>query len=55
MQQRMEDVENLTGSLVQRENEKNTMELKGQMNDLKSKFSFLDPKSDDQLQKTIAN
>ena len=46
MQTRMEDVENLAGSMAQKKNGKNAVELKAMMNNVKSKFSFLDPASD---------
>ena len=46
-------VENLTSSMVQQEDEKNAVELKGMMSNLKSKFSFLDPASNEAEQRTI--
>ena len=46
-QQRIANIENLTSSMVQKEDDKNTVELKGMMSNLKSKFSFLDPNSDE--------
>ena len=55
MQQRMEAVESLTGSIVQKEDEKNAVELKGMMSNLKSKFSFLDPQSDDNQHTSLTN
>ena len=54
MQARMENVENLTGSMAQREDEKNAVELKAMMGNLKSKFSFLDPASDEQKSKSLS-
>jgi len=39
-------LENLIGGIVQQEDEKNTLKLKGMTSNLKSKFSFLDPNSD---------
>ena len=47
MQMRMENMENLAGSMAQKEDEKNAVELKAMMNNVKSKFTFLDPASDD--------
>ena len=55
MLQRVEAVEGLTGSLVHREDEKSAVELKGMMSNLKSKFSFLDPQSDEQQQTSLTN
>ena len=55
MMQRVEAVEGLTGSLVHREDEKSAVELKGMMSNLKSKFSFLDPQSDEQQQTSLTN
>jgi len=48
MQARVENLENLTSSMAQKEDEKNAVELKAMMGNLKSKFSFLDPASDEQ-------
>lgn len=47
MQTRMENVESLAGSMAHKEDEKNAVELKAMMGNLKSKFSFLDPASDE--------
>ena len=46
MQARMENVENLTGSMASKEDDKNAIELKAMMSNVKSKFTFLDPKND---------
>ena len=46
IQKRTEAIENLTASMVHLEDERNTIELKGMMTNLKSKFSFLDPNVD---------
>ena len=54
MNQRLVGVENLTGSLVQQENEKSAVELKGMMSNLKNKFTFLDPASDEAEAKNLA-
>lgn len=39
---RLTALEDLTSSMVRNEDEKNSVELKGMMSNLKSKFSFLD-------------
>ena len=44
---RLTTIENLTSSMMQREDERNTVELKGMMSNLKSKFSFLDNNAPD--------
>ena len=44
----MENVENLTSSMAHKEDEKNAVELKAMMGNLKSKFTFLDPANDEQ-------
>ena len=54
MNQRLVGVENLTGSLVQQENDKSAVELKGMMSNLKYKFPFLDPASDETEAKNLA-
>ena len=52
---RVTNVENLTSSMMQRDEEKNTVELKTMMTDLKSKFSFLDPNAGDQHSRQLPN
>ena len=52
---RVTTVENLTSSMMQRDEEKNTVELKTMMTDLKSKFSFLDPNAGDQHSRQLPN
>ena len=54
MNQRLVGVENLTGSLVQQENDKSAVELKGMMSNLKNKFTFLDPASDETEAKNLS-
>ena len=54
MQARMENVENLTGSMASKEDDKNAIELKAMMSNVKSKFTFLDPKNDQQESKNMA-
>lgn len=44
---RVTTIENLTSSMMQRDDERNTVELKGMMSNLKSKFSFLDNNTSD--------
>lgn len=54
MQARVENLENLTSSMAQKEDEKNAVELKAMMGNLKSKFTFLDPASDEQQSKSLS-
>ena len=54
MNERLQGVENLTGSMAHKEEEKTSVELRGLMANLKSKFTFLDPASDERQQKTLA-
>ena len=52
---RVTTIENLTSSMMQRDDERNTVELKTMMTDLKSKFSFLDPNAGDQHTRQLPN
>ena len=47
MNDRIQGVENLTGSMANKEEEKTSVELRGLMANLKSKFTFLDPATDE--------
>ena len=54
MNDRIQGVENLTGSMANKEEEKTSVELRGLMANLKSKFTFLDPATDERQQKNLA-
>ena len=45
--ERIQRVENLTGSMAHKEEEKTSVELRGLMANLKSKFTFLDPATEE--------
>ena len=47
MNERIQGVENLTGSMAHKEEEKTSTELRGLMANLKSKFTFLDPATEE--------
>ena len=54
MNERIQGVENLTGSMAHKEEEKTSTELRGLMANLKSKFTFLDPATEEKQQRNLA-
>jgi len=52
---RVTTLESLTSSMMQREDERNTVELKGMMSNLKSKFTFLDENAPDAHTRQLPN